>query len=267
MRLLELSLASRIFDRGDLLVIQTPGNPTYYYGNFLIFLEPPSPERKAHWEAIFEREFFAQPESKHRLFAWDHAKLSPPTDGRTIEAFVHDGYEYHADIVMSARSVGTPPAETNNMQLRQLQHDPEWDQLVEVVGLASARYSTDRDSIRRYAVRKVTTWKRIVDRQRGVLMGCINGGVVEAFGLLMWQDRIGVVVEDYSRDDQLDNWLSLIHGAASYGLNQLNLTQVIVETAPRLRRALEGLGFVAVEQVGSVVRPTPSGALEVSVEG
>ncbi len=67
-----------------------PTNPTFWWGNFLLFDEPPGAGDGERWEALFEAEYSARSEVTHRTFAWDR------TDGASGDAereFVERGYE------------------------------------------------------------------------------------------------------------------------------------------------------------------------------
>ncbi len=58
--------------RDDHLVIRTPQNPTFWWGNFLLYDHAPRPGDAAHWLARFEAEIAArQPESRHVTFGVD----------------------------------------------------------------------------------------------------------------------------------------------------------------------------------------------------
>ena len=61
---------SIVEDRGDHLVVRTPLNPVFYWGNFLLLATPPTAETWTHWLARFESEF---PEARHRTFGVDGA--------------------------------------------------------------------------------------------------------------------------------------------------------------------------------------------------
>lgn len=57
---------AQVVERDDCLVVRTPGNPTYYWGNCLILPAAPLNGELSHWLARFEAEIGAlQPESKH----------------------------------------------------------------------------------------------------------------------------------------------------------------------------------------------------------
>src|SRR5579862_5747186 len=59
-------------ERGkDYWVVHSPGNPTFWWGNFLIFDEAPGVGDGERWERVFVEEFAERPDVTHRTFAWD----------------------------------------------------------------------------------------------------------------------------------------------------------------------------------------------------
>lgn len=59
---------AEVHDRGEHLLVRTPSNPTYWWGNFLLFDRAPRAGELADWMACFER---ALPEARHRAFGVD----------------------------------------------------------------------------------------------------------------------------------------------------------------------------------------------------
>ena len=58
--------------RGDHLLVRTPHNPTFYWGNFLLFDRPPRAGDAAAWLAAFNSAIAdRQPESRHLAFGID----------------------------------------------------------------------------------------------------------------------------------------------------------------------------------------------------
>ena len=49
--------AGEVQDHGDFLVLRTPSNPTYHWGNYLLFRSAPRSGDYQRWTALFEREF------------------------------------------------------------------------------------------------------------------------------------------------------------------------------------------------------------------
>lgn len=61
-----------VVDRGNHLLVRTPGNPTFWWGNFLLFQHPPGPGDLERWMALFDEEIAGpQPASRHRAFGVD----------------------------------------------------------------------------------------------------------------------------------------------------------------------------------------------------
>ena len=61
-----------VTDRGSHLRVLTPANPTYWWGNFLLFQHAPGPGDFERWMALFDEEIASrQPASCHRAFGVD----------------------------------------------------------------------------------------------------------------------------------------------------------------------------------------------------
>lgn len=74
--LLACGFGSEIVERDDCIVVRTPSNPTYYWGNCLILPEAPRDDDLAHWLRRFDDEIARrQPESQHLAFGVDAAVL------------------------------------------------------------------------------------------------------------------------------------------------------------------------------------------------
>jgi RimJ/RimL family protein N-acetyltransferase len=63
---------AEVLPRDDCVVVRTAANPTFWWGNFLLFDHPPREGDAAHWMARFAAEIAAgQPESRHVAFGVD----------------------------------------------------------------------------------------------------------------------------------------------------------------------------------------------------
>jgi ribosomal protein S18 acetylase RimI-like enzyme len=62
----------QVADLGDHLLVLTPTNPGYWWGNFLLFRHAPGPGDFERWMALFDEEIASrQPASRHRAFGVD----------------------------------------------------------------------------------------------------------------------------------------------------------------------------------------------------
>ena len=63
---------AQIIERPDCLVVRTPHNPTFWWGNFLLFDHAPAEGEAAHWLSTFDAQIAClQPDSRHIAFGVD----------------------------------------------------------------------------------------------------------------------------------------------------------------------------------------------------
>lgn len=104
-----------VADRGDYLVVHTPANPTFYWGNFLFFAAPPGPGDALRWEQLFIAEIErCQLESRHRAFGWNGAQ----PDAATMQVFTASEYELIASSTMTTDDIQPPPRTNANAAVK-----------------------------------------------------------------------------------------------------------------------------------------------------
>ena len=85
-----LAIDHTVTRRDGYLVVRSPSNPTFWFGNFLVFDDAPGPGDGERWVQLFEQAFADEPRVRHRTLRWDR------TDGEigaATEEFVDHGYE------------------------------------------------------------------------------------------------------------------------------------------------------------------------------
>jgi hypothetical protein len=107
-------------ERVEYLVIETPGNPGYYWGNYLIFPNAPNPEDQERWESLFFKEFAHQPKVKHQAFTWDS-----PERGATFIGFEQ---EEASELVLT--KLQQPKNYNKRIQVRALGSDQDWEDAI-----------------------------------------------------------------------------------------------------------------------------------------
>lgn len=85
--------------RGGYLVVRSPSNPGHYWGNLLLFDDPPGVGDGSSWERAFELEFGSEPRVEHRTFAWDRVDGAL---GAADEEFVSRGYDLEETVGLVA---------------------------------------------------------------------------------------------------------------------------------------------------------------------
>ncbi len=94
-----LPVDRRVERRDGYLAVRSPSNPAHYWGNYLLFDQPPGTGERDRWETLFDAEFGVEPEVRHRTFAWDRTDGAV---GAAREEFVRHGYDLDESIGLVA---------------------------------------------------------------------------------------------------------------------------------------------------------------------
>lgn len=121
-----------VTDRGDYLLVRTPSNPGYHWGNYLIFREPPAAGDHDRWTALFRQEFPGSPEQpSHLLFAWDvAADKNADNTGAAAEFLEHD-MRFDTAVVLTAAEVTPPPRPNPHVEIATISGERAWREVIE----------------------------------------------------------------------------------------------------------------------------------------
>jgi ribosomal protein S18 acetylase RimI-like enzyme len=139
--------------RDGYLLIRSPSNPTFYWGNLLLFDEAPCSGDGPRWEELFEREFTNAPRVEHRSFGWDRTDGEP---GAAREEFLERGYELDESIalVAEAEHVQPHPRANRDVDIRALDpngDDTLWDAVLELQVAEREEGREEEESYRAFA--------------------------------------------------------------------------------------------------------------------
>lgn len=109
--------------RSTHVVVRTPENPSYRWGNFLLLRRVPLRQDLPRIEALFEREL---PGVVHRTFGID----APDGTAADLKALAEAGYDVGAAVVLTASAVSPPPRQVASVEFRPIRSDEDWEQRV-----------------------------------------------------------------------------------------------------------------------------------------
>jgi RimJ/RimL family protein N-acetyltransferase len=240
-------------------VIRTPSNPTYYWGNYLLFEHAPRPGDEARWLALFERLIAAaQPESTHRAFGWME---DAPGD---ISVFLAAGYTQNNATVMQTDVVPSVPAPTLDVQLRPFAlagavAERDWSALVALSVATRGEQFTESDYWP-FARRRAERWRALAQAGQGNWFGAF---VDDAGSMPRLVAALGVYVEgEPEAGERLARYQSvmtdaayrrrglcraLVAAAARHARDELRADRLIIVAAAgdMPEQLYAGLGFVA----------------------
>jgi GNAT superfamily N-acetyltransferase len=242
---------AQVTDRGDHLVISTPDNPAFWWGNFLLLAAPPGPGTAAAWLARFAAEF---PAAQHVTFGVDSSAEDVPVP----DDFPAAGLQTQRETVLTCPAVNPPPHPSESSEVRSLTSDADWEQSLD---LEIRCYGDGGD--REYLIRRAAARRRLTEGGTGAWFGAFTGGRLMAqLGILEAGDGLAryqhVETDPAARRQGLAG--TLVWHAGRYARDVLRASTLVIvadpaEVAIRVYRAC---GFTAAQRQLSFERP-PAG--------
>jgi ribosomal protein S18 acetylase RimI-like enzyme len=248
--LLEIS-GSVLEDRGDHVVVRTPDNPTFWWGNFVLLAGPPTDAADARqWLGVFEAEF---PAAAHRTFGID-GTVGTAADGAPLAAL---GMETEVSSVMTATSVHEPPKPNREPTYRPLESDADWEQQVELT-MAGETIGYDRE----FSEGRALAHRRLVDAGQGQWWGAFKGGrLLSSMGLFRASPGLARFQTVKTHPDARGKGLAgtLVHEIGRFGFADLDAETLVMVADPEYLaiRVYRSVGFADTEvQIGVERKPT-----------
>jgi GNAT superfamily N-acetyltransferase len=239
-----------VVDRGDYLVVTTPSDPSYYYGNLLVMPAPPQVGEVAHWSRRFADELGRDPAIRHVSFAWDGST----DDLGGADELAAAGFALDRSEVLAATSLALPPSP----RVRSLVPD-ELTLTYELAWQIADRH----DESNRTFLRRRAAWQReLVLNGQAQFWGAFDGatlvaslGLVRCGDLARYQD---VQTAPSHRKQGLASAL-LATAAATAVADGVARMVIVAEDGGDAQRLYHRLGFAPVERVAwAYRRPAPT---------
>ena len=229
----------QILEREDYTVIRTPKNPTFRWGNFLLFKRAPTSADLEPWLAAFRLEHET---AAHIALGWDD-----PENMGDVTAFTEAGFDFDQSVVMTATSVHAPPKINTECQIRVFEK-PDWLEWVNMecaVNDALPEGMREGAGYRTFVERKGAELERMSLAGHGHFWGAFLGGkLVASLGLFFWQG-VGrfqwVATHPEFRRHGLCG--TLVHHVAKLGLEQVDTLVMVADPEYVAAGIYESVGF------------------------
>ncbi len=235
-----LALAgAELEDQGSRIVVRSPANPSYYWGNFYLLDRPPAAAEVDGLIAAYDADF---PDSDHRAFGVDgtadqRAALAP---------LVAAGPALDIGTVMTATSVHPPPRPNTEAVYRPFASDDDWAQRVELAMAVDTEYEPVKHRI--FVTRKAEHDRGICEGGHGAWWGAfVDGrlaaqmGIVDAWGGLARYQSVE------THPDLRGRGLAgtLVHRVASYAFDERGARTLVMVADPEYLavRVYRSVGF------------------------
>ncbi|MCW2739109.1 GNAT family N-acetyltransferase [Nocardioides sp.] len=211
---------SIVEDRGTHLVVRSPDNPSYFWGNFLLLARPPVPGGEREVVGAFHTEF---PQADHVSIGIDAAGLTDEARA----AFEAAGLTVDDATVLTASTL-QPPREVD-AEVRVLAGDEDWE--------ARARLSqqlypqTSEEAFMTFARQKNAQERRLVEGGSGQRFGAfVDGALVSTAGIFVTEDGIARYqsVETHPGHRRKGLASAVVHAAGQHALDRLGVRTLVI---------------------------------------
>lgn len=248
LRMLEMT-GSQIEDRGTHLVVRSPHNPTYHWGNFLLLRQPPVPGGEREVVAAFRTEF---PEAEHVSVGIDGTR----DQTEQIQPFAELGMELDVGNVLATQVLHEPRPLPDEVEVRALESDDDWESRSRLEYALFAK-DTSESTFMTYQRARDAIERDLVTRGLGARFGAfVDGQVVSTAAIFLTHAGVARYQNVGTHADHRRRGLAanLVYAAGQHALETYPQTTLVIAAdhdgdAIRLYRSL---GFVDRERQTSV---------------
>jgi RimJ/RimL family protein N-acetyltransferase len=238
---------AEVTDRGDHLVVRTPDNPDFWWGNFLLLARLPGPGQGREWLARFATEF---PAARHVALGVDTTD-----DSETPAEFMAAGLRADRATVLTAARLRPPAHPNTEAEVRPLEGDADWGQSVDL-----AARCFDGGEPGDFLERRASARRRLTQTGAGIWFGAFeNGRLLAQLGLFDVGDGYAryqhVETDPVARRRGLAG--TLVWTAGRYGGEVLGTSTFVIVADPAdvAIRVYRACGFTARQSQLSFDRP------------
>ena len=246
----------QVEDRGRYVVVRTPSNPLFWWGNFLLYPEAPDASAADSWQGDHAREL---PDIKTKLLTWDRP------DGTTgeVEPFLRAGYEIDVSSLLTATSatLRRSSRHASDVEVVALDADAQWEGAKRALTNAFAvTTGGSMEDLRDFMDRQFARFRAMQERGHGQWDGAVvDGEIAASLGIVRERElgRFQLVGTDpkFARRGVCS---TLVHEAGRRALAQGVSTLVMSADATyHAAKVYESVGFLPTERLVALLKRPP----------
>jgi ribosomal protein S18 acetylase RimI-like enzyme len=246
-------------DKGRYLVVRTPTNPDFWWGNFLLYPDAPDARAAARghdasWLDDHDREF---PVAKARLFAWDR----PDGAAGEIDGFLREGFALDDSVILTATAaaIHSPPKLAADVAVVPLATSADWEGAARALTAAFApNRSGTLEDLRTFVDRQLTRYRAMQSTGVGQWFGAfVEGELAGSLGVVRHGElgRFQLVGTD-PRFGRRGVCSTLVHHAARVATGELGVTTLVMaaDAGYHAAKVYESVGFTRAEHLVALLR-------------
>ncbi|HEX7603140.1 MAG TPA: GNAT family N-acetyltransferase [Polyangiaceae bacterium] len=261
-----------VIDRGEYIVVRRPGNPSDFWGNYLLFDRPPracdvDADHPESWLALFDREIGRA--GGHVLLVWEGEQGDSVDPSRAGEAMLGDAeaivvadptWELDRSVILTGDAVHPPPRWNTDLQIAPVVAEEGWRDAARVLVEAFSPRARG-GGVRTFVERQIARYRRMVEARRGVWFGgALDGRMVGTLGIFVDGDvaRFQLVGTSPSHAKRGVAG-AMVHHAARFALSTLGAREVVIaaDATYHAARVYESIGLRPREATYGLLRAAP----------
>lgn len=235
---------SEVLERESYIVIKTPNNPGFHWGNYLIFKKAPAPGDIANWIHLFQKELSYYESFNHYVFAWDE-----PAEPQSPEYLAH-GLELEKTVSLETSTLTTPKHYNQELVIRPLVTSHDWQAALELQVLTrDPKYSYAE--FKKFKEAQDLSYQKLVQEKRGGRFGAFYKDVLIADLGIYFEGSLAryqnvVTHPDYRR---MGACATLVYESGKYALKHWGIKTLCMVADPdyHAARIYESVGFAPKE--------------------
>jgi len=244
------SYDGEIINRGNYLVIRTPTNPSFYWGNFLLFEHPPMEGDYQRWQELFAKEIGTPSLVTHQTFGWD----TTDSEKGVIEPFLENGYHIEQSVVLTTQQPIPPSNSIQGVTVRPLELEYDWTQSIENQ-VECREPEFEETSYRLFRQRQMNRYRAMARAGLGAWFGAFIGSQLVADLGIFYTTQLGRYqsVQTHPKYRRKGIARQLVFESGVYALKHFELENLVIvaDTGSIAERLYQAAGFEFVEhQIG-----------------
>ena len=242
-----------VTDCASYIRIRTPSNPSYWWGNYLLFDAAPQAGDYEVWVKLFEEEIGRPPYVEHMVFAWDLSEQEAQ-----IDLFIEAGFKLVTTVVMTTRMLKSPPKPNKDIEMRPLT-PKDYAELLKLEMLLGLEEGFSGEGHKQFLIRKQARYDQMIKAGLGAWFGgYLQGKLVAHMGLfhngeIARYQTVGTH-PDYRRQGIAG---TLVHYVGEYGQTQFGIKDLVMLADDNYfaKDIYAAVGFKPTELIYALERP------------
>lgn len=225
----DLALLTRgdtvVEDLGTHLVVRTPSNPTYFWGNFILLAGHPAPGGEKEVVGVFRSEF---PDAEHVSIGID-VTGAPDHQDAWASRWADAGMSPDVSTVLTAERLVRPLATIADVELRALADDDDWEQRAQLEH--ALHPSTGEGEFMTFARARNAAERAQVEAGEGARLGAfLEGRLVSTAGVFVTEPGTArfQTVETHPDHRRQGIGATVVHAAGTHALDQLGARVLVI---------------------------------------